>query len=316
MMPLRLPSWLVAVAAVILTSGATASFAADAAVPEPVTFVIYNLKNYLGMDRRVKGELKENAGKPEDEIVPLIAAIAATKPDLLGVCELGDKTHLDDLKSRLKEVGIDLPHTELVRAASGYDRNLALLSRFPIVARNSRDDLSYDIGKTRLPFQRGILDATVAVNEDYQLRLVGLHLKSKREVPEADQAEMRRNEAHLARQHIDGIFASDPDANLIVYGDLNDYPYEPPVKAVRGRYRSPGYLSDLKPADRFGFRWTHHWSYQDIYARIDYALVSDGISKEIDRDRCHIFHPTDWDKASDHRPLVIFVKPMDVVKNK
>ena len=309
----RLPCILAGLAAALIFP---ASAEESPSKPEPVTFVAYNLKNYLGMNRRVKGELVENAGKPEDEIAPLIAAIVAMKPDILGVCELGDQTFMVDLKTRLKKAGIDLPHTELVTAASGWDRNLGLLSRFPIVESHSRDDLAYSIGKTRLPFQRGILDVTIEPNKDYRLRCVGLHLKSKLTVPEADQAEMRRNEAHLARKHIDAIFEANPTVNLLVYGDFNDYPNELPVKSIRGKYRSPGYLTDLKPADRFGFRWTHHWSHQDLYARIDFTLVSDGLSPEIDRDRCHIFHPENWDDASDHRPMVISLTPKEVIRNR
>lgn len=304
-----------AILAVFSVAFSTAT-AADDDDPDSVTFVAYNLWNYLGMDRRVNGELVENAGKPEDQVEVLIAAIVATKPDILGVCELGNDSFLKDLQSRLKKASVDLPHTELVTAASGFDRNLALLTRFPIVDRNSRDDLGYSIGKTKLPFQRGILDVTLALNDNYRLRCVGLHLKSKRDVPEADQAEMRRNEAHLARQHLDDIFTAEPGVNLLVYGDMNDYPQDPPVKALRGKFRSPGYLNDLKPADKFGFRWTHHWSFQDLYSRIDYALVSDGLSREIDRDRCHIFHPENWDEASDHRPMVIYLNPKDVAKKK
>lgn len=279
--------------------------------PPPLTFVAYNLRNYLAMDRRINGETIPGAPKPEKEIAALIAAIAAAKPDILGVCELGDATFLADLQSRLKKTGIDLPNTELVISADGWNRNLGLLTRFPIVARDSRDDLSYQIGKTRLPFSRGILDVTIAPNPNYRFRCVGLHLKSKRDVPEADQAEMRRNEAHLARRHIDGIFDAEPGVNLLVYGDFNDDPIEAPVKEVRGRFGSRGYLTDLRLADKFGFHWTHHWSYADLYARLDYALVSDGLSPEVDRDRSHILHPEDWDTASDHRALVLSILPKD-----
>ena len=281
------------------------------AEPERLTFVAYNLRNYLSMDRRINGEIVEGTPKPEKEIAALIAAIAGVKPDVLGVCELGDASFLADFQKRLQAAGVDLPNTELVISADGWNRNLALLTRFPIVARNSRDDLSYVIGKTKLPFSRGILDVTLSPNPDYRLRCVGLHLKSRREDPEADQAEMRRNEAHLARLHIDTIFEAEPGVNLLVYGDFNDDPIEPPVKEIRGRFGSRGYLTDLRLEDPFGFRWTHYWSYADIYARLDYALVSQGLSPEVDRDRCHILHPVDWDVASDHRPLVLSILPAD-----
>jgi len=278
---------------------------------EPITVVFYNLKNYLSMDRRVEGEVIENGSKPEEEIAPLIEALKVMQPDILGVCEIGDITHLDDLQARLKAAGIELPETELVTAASGFNRNLALLSRFPIIARNSRDDYTYKIGDLKLPFQRGVLDVPLRINPHYHLRYVGLHLKSKREIPEADQALMRLNEARLAREHIDHIFEKEPGTNLLVTGDFNDLRIEPPVKALQGRFGRDDYLTSLMLDDQYGFRWTHHWSFADSYSRFDYMLYSKGISKEIDRDKSHIYHWDGWDKASDHRPLVVNLLPVD-----
>lgn len=283
----------------------------EAEEPDPITLVFYNLKNYLAMERRLDGEIIEDAPKPEREVEAVIEGIVAMQPDVLAVCELGDATFLDDLQSRLKEVGIDLPHTELVTSASGYNRNLALFSRFPISGSDSRDDYTYSLDDNKLPFQRGVLDTKLVISPQYHLRLIGLHLKSKREVPDADQALMRLNEARLARQHIDKIFAEEPGANLIVVGDLNDLRIEPPVKTLQGNFGSDSYLSSLTLADQYGFRWTHHWSYADSYARFDFALYSKGLSPEIERDQSHIYHWDDWDTASDHRPLVIRITPED-----
>lgn len=297
-------------ALVFLLGAAPTAYSQDAAEGE-ITFVAYNLWNYLAMNRRIDGETVDNAPKPDDQIAALIHAIGLAKPDILGVCELGDETFLTDLQSRLKNIGIDLPHTELVTAANQQTRNLALLSRFPIVARHSRDDLSYRINDTAMPLQRGILDVVVAPTTSYRLRCIGLHLKSKREVKEGDQALMRRNEAQLVREHIDAIFKAEPGANLLVYGDFNDTRNEPPVRTLQGRFGTESYLEDLKLADEFGFHWTHHWGWADIYARFDFVLFSRGLSPEIDRKRSYILHPPNWDLASDHRPLVVRLVPED-----
>jgi len=277
----------------------------------PVTLVFYNLKNYLAMERRIDGEVVADASKPESEIKPLIEGIVAMAPDILGVCEIGDAAHVDDLQSRLKAAGIDLPHTEMVTDSAGWNRNLALFSKFPIIARQSRDDYTYVIGDTKHAFQRGVLDVTLAINPQYHLRYVGLHLKSKREVPEGDETIMRLNEARLARQHIDRILEVEPGANLIVGGDFNALRNEPPIKTLQGSFGRPDYLSALTLSDPYGFHWTHHWSFADAYSRFDYALYSEGLGPEIDRDHCRIHHWEDWDKASDHRPLVISIVPVD-----
>lgn len=277
----------------------------------PVTVAFYNLKNYLAMDRRVSGDYVEDAPKPESEIRHIVEALQSINPDILGVCEIGSPEYLEDIRSRLDRVGVSLPHTELVRASSGFDRNLAILSRYPISSSQSRSDYSYRLEGRTFPVQRGILDVNLTIHSNYDLRVILLHLKSKREVEEADQAEMRFNEAHLARKHIDRIFEKTPDANVLVMGDLNDHRHEAPVKAIQGYFASPGYLSPIALSDDYGFRWTHHWEYADSYSRFDYALASRGITGEIDRNRSYIHHWSNWDKASDHRPLVLSLIPVD-----
>jgi endonuclease/exonuclease/phosphatase family metal-dependent hydrolase len=277
----------------------------------PVTLVVYNLENYLAMERRVGGEVVADAPKPEKEVEAVIEGLVATAPDLLGVCEIGDETFVSDLQARLRAAGIDLPHTELVRDAAGWNRNVAFLSRFPIVERRSRDDYAYELDGVRHPFQRGVLDVEVEIAPDYRLRYVGLHLKSKREVPEGDQALMRLNEARLARQHIDRIFEANPEVNLVVAGDFNDYRSEAPVRTLQGAYGTPGYLASLSLADAFGLRWTHYWGFADVYSRIDFVLHSAGMKNEIDRATSRIHHWDNWDKASDHRPLVVKILPED-----
>ena len=281
-------------------------------INEPqVRFMTYNLKNYLPMNRRVDGVAVQDAPKPTDEIEAVVNMIAAGKPDILGVCEIGLEDEIKDLQTRLKNAGLVLPEFEWVRAASDQPRNLALLSRFPIVARHSKSDLSYRIGDRILPFQRGILDVTVAPAPEYRLRLVGLHLKSKREVPEADQALMRRNEADLARSHIDTIFQEEPGVNLLVYGDFNDTRNEMPVRILRGRYGADNYLDDIDAEDRNGHRWTHYWEFADEYARLDFILISKGAKKEFGPENGRIIDLPKWQTASDHRPVTMSLRASD-----
>ena len=215
---------------------------------EPVTFVAYNLKNYLQMDRRVEGEFKRMADKPEKEIAVLVEMIEQTDPDILGLVEIGNEADLSDLQKRLAAAGVDLPHSTWCKGADPF-RHVALLSKFPIVSTKHQSELTYVLDKKTLPFGRGILDATVQVTPDYQLRLLGLHLKSKRPVDEGDQALMRRSEAQLLRDYVDQIISAKPETNLLLFGDFNDTRNEPaaPVEAQL----QPGGLwaASLEPAE-------------------------------------------------------------------
>ena len=261
------------------------------------------------MPRRIDGEVREGAPKPEREKAPLVKMMAEARPDVVAVCEMGTETDLEDLQKRLGSAGVALPHRALVNAADP-ERHLALLSRFPIHDR-SKPILNYRIDSKDLPVQRGILDATLEITPNYRLRVVAVHLKSRREVPEGDQAVMRRNEALLLRGHIDSILSGNPAENILVCGDFNDTRNEPVIKIVQGDFGTKSYLRDLVLTDADGLRWTYYWNLADVYERIDFALVSSGLFPEVLRERSSIVSHKDWLEASDHRPIVIAIRPVE-----
>ncbi|MFM7180601.1 MAG: endonuclease/exonuclease/phosphatase family protein [Verrucomicrobiales bacterium] len=270
------------------------------------TFMSYNLKNYLTMERG-----SSEKPKPENEIKAVIAMITDVKPDILGVCEIGTKEDLLDLQKRLKEAGLDLPNADLCDGPDAY-RSLGLLSRYPIVSTNHQTNLSYQMAGQTFPYNRGIHDAIVEPAPGYRLHLLGTHLKSKRPVDEGDEAEMRRNESRLLRKHIEGIMAAEPDTNLLVYGDMNDTKNTDVILDLKGKEGRPDHLYDLWLRDRFGFTWTHYWITADEYARIDYILYTKSLAPEILKQDSYVHHAPEWFTASDHRPLVVRISPKDV----
>jgi len=294
-LPLFLAVW-------ILTAGAWAQ-------DEAVTFCAYNLKNWLRMQPPAgRAAASEGQDKPEREKRLVVDFMRQIRPDILGVCEIGTPDDLADLQARLKAAGLDLPHTEFNQGADPA-RSLALLSRHPILRRDSRGALPYQLEGETLRFQRGILDATVAVSADLEVRFLGVHLKSKREVAEADQALMRRNEAHLTRLHLDSIFAGQPRPKLVLYGDFNEHRNEPAILEIIGSRAQEGYMIELPVRDRHGLLWTHFWDAADVYSRIDYLFVSRELRPHVDLKHSHVFASDDFDKASDHRPLVLSLRP-------
>ncbi|MEI6033837.1 MAG: endonuclease/exonuclease/phosphatase family protein [Verrucomicrobiae bacterium] len=279
-----------------ITLGALPSRAKDIVVAS------YNLQNYLKMERRVDGKSVPEAAKPAEEIAAAIEIIQKIAPDVLGLVEMGDDEMLKDFQARLKACGSDFPYREWV-AGADPDRHLAVLSRHPIVARNSRDDVPFELGGTRQRIARGILDVTVQLGATFRLRLVGAHLKSRRQIPDFDEKTLRAKEAWLIRKHLDGILEASPGSNVLLFGDLNDTKNEYPVKELIGSPKSPGFMRDLFLTDRHGYRWTHFWSVADVYSRIDYLLVSPRLWPKIAMSRSGISNAGNWFKASDHRAI-------------
>jgi endonuclease/exonuclease/phosphatase family metal-dependent hydrolase len=280
-----------------------------------VRVVAYNLRNWLRMERRLNGEMVTDAPKPEAEKQAVVRILTDVRPDVLGVCEIGTEEDLKDLQSRLQSAGMDLPH-RVIHEGADRSRRLGLLSRFPVVANQSAGELTYEAGDRVHRFQRGLLDATVQVTPDYQLRLIGNHLKSRREVEEGDQAVMRRQEAVLVRTHVETILEAEPQTNLLVYGDFNDTKNEQPIKVIQGRFGDKNHLRDLWLQDADGYRFTYYWNFADSYDRIDFAFISDGLWPEVETKKSFIAKDADWLQASDHRPLVIVVRPREAASRR
>ena len=278
-------------------TGVIAGFAG----PGEIVVASYNLENYLHMERRVGGK-SVLAPKPEKEIQALIQIIKEINPDILGVCEMGSPDDFEDFKQRLSQAGLGYTHFEYV-AGPDQERHLALASRLPITARQSKPDVPFTANGIREKVRRGFLDVTVKISPTEQLRLVGVHFKSKLQGP-VDEALLRRNEAHLLRQHTERILALAPDTELLVYGDFNDTKNEPSLQEIMGPRSAPDHLVDLWLADREGDHWTHYWKFADAYERIDFIFVTGNLLAKYDWARSYVYRSEYWNAASDHRPLV------------
>lgn len=96
--------------------------------------------------------------------------------------------------------------------------------------------------------RRGFLDVSIAITPAYVLRLVGVHLKSKLPIPEGE-ALVRRMEAQLLREHLDGILGENPQVQLLVYGDFNETREEAAIHAVQGSRGALNALHELAAQD-------------------------------------------------------------------
>ncbi len=274
------------------------------ALPDGVRFVAYNVQNWLTMDRQVDGRSQKGSPKPEKERNAVISLIRSQEPDVIGLCEIGAESDVSEIQTMLEAAGHPMPHFHI---SGGGDtvRRLALISKHPIVSTKTRDNLDYRLNGKEYAMQRGILDATVDTPAG-TLRFLGVHLKSKRETDEGDQEQMRRNEAHLLRREIDVILRDDPQAPLVVYGDMNDYRQSSTVRTIHGSgNNNPRSLIMVALKDSRGEYWTHHWTYQDVYSRLDYVFLGRSLRDKISWDDSRIIDDPGWRDASDHRPLLI-----------
>jgi endonuclease/exonuclease/phosphatase family metal-dependent hydrolase len=270
----------------------------------------YNLENYLDQPTETRPQPKSAAAKAK-----IREGIRALKPDVLALQEMGTVNALMELRDSLKAEGLDFPYWEHV---TGSDTNIhvAVLSRFPFTTRRPHTNETFLLGGRRFHVSRGFLEVDVKVTPTYSFTLLTAHLKSKRPVGDADEAEQRWEEAKALRKIIDADLVANPKANLIVLGDLNDTYNSPPIKTVVGRGKHK--LVDTRPAERNGdnlpnpnpayqprnITWTHHYGVEDTYSRLDYILLSPGMVREWKTNETCVLTISNWGLGSDHRPLV------------
>ena len=75
--------------------------------PDGLRFIAYNVENWLTMDRFVDNKQLKNSPKPESEKESVIKLLATNKPDVIGLCEIGEAKDLAEIQESLKAAGLD-----------------------------------------------------------------------------------------------------------------------------------------------------------------------------------------------------------------
>ena len=274
------------------------------------TVASYNVENYF------LSPFGTRKAKPAVSRAKVREAILKIQPDVLALQEIGRRAALNELLAGLKSEGLSYPHIEWVQGPD-LAIHLVVLSRFPFAARKSHLDVEYALDRQRFRVSRGFGEVTIRVNDTYKFTLLNAHLKSKRPVPKASQAEMRLSEARELRRIIEERLKADTNANLMVVGDLNDTQDQPAIRTLLGS-KAPK-LVDLRPCERNGDRaphqqsakfiprrvaWTSFYWKEDSYSRFDYLIASTGMNRELRREGTFVQAMADWGLASDHRLVV------------
>ncbi|MFE0753495.1 endonuclease/exonuclease/phosphatase family protein [Inquilinus sp. NPDC058860] len=115
--------------------------------------------------------------------------------------------------------------------------------------------------------------------------------------------DQREAQAAIVNAYVDGRLAADPDAKVMVVGDLNEFSWNDPLKVLRGDTDGSHVLKDL--ADEL-LSPQERWSYvfEGASQELDHMLATDGVYKSgLEFDIVHT-NAGFADQVSDHDPSV------------
>jgi endonuclease/exonuclease/phosphatase family metal-dependent hydrolase len=197
---------------------------------------------------------------------------------------------------------------------------VAVLSRLPIVACRPHTNDNFLLDGRRFSVSRGFAEVDIQAATNFTFTLIATHLKSRRPVPEADEAQLRLQEAKILRGIVDEHFKADANTKLIVLGDFNNVKSSDSTKEIIGRGKFK--LTDTRPAERNGdntpneiprfeprnVTWTHYYGVEDTYSRIDFILLSPAMARDWVTNETYALTIPNWGVGSDHRPIVATFK--------
>src|ERR1043166_1170036 len=297
------------VRAVVLLSVAL-SLAGTARAADYLRIATYNIENYLDAPAGTRPSKSAEARAKVRE------CLRALQAGVVALQEVGGSNSLAELRASLKSEGLDYPFWEMI---TGHDTNIhvAVLSQVPMTARRPHTNDSFLLYGRRFHVNRGFAEMDIQVNPNFSFTLITAHLKSRLPSAEADEAELREQEALLLREKIDHDFKEHPGLNLVVLGDFNDTKDSLAIRSLMGRGRTA--LIDTRPAERNGdeslkikesryaprtVNWTYFYGKADTYSRIDYILISQAMASRWVPEETWALNMPNWGVASDHRPIV------------
>lgn len=273
-----------------------------------LTFLFWNVHNYgvAGENGLIPGM---NNPKKKEEAEALVSVLAGQRADVLALVEVNSRLALEDLRGRLKERGLDYSYEEFIKR-EGQMRGMALLSRFPLIGKDSRANVPLGNVEEVMPGQgvsacmmRGILSVTVDCPGG--LLNVGIvHFKSRVGEQAGSEGLVRRAEAGRAREWAMEKRKSSPATPLILCGDFNDTPDSPAIRSLLTGQESGIPLRRLAARDSRGETWTHYYRAAETYSLFDYVFYSPASRKSF-RLSASLVDDSLVRKASDHRPVIV-----------
>ncbi len=269
----------------------------------------YNALNFFRSSRGLR--------KKPKSIAALADVIKKEDPDVIAFQEVGDRSVLENFNNQ--HLNGQYPNV-VIFPIGGFQRGIrvAIMSKANVKVIDAKSHWEEQCGTLENCGKRDFLEATFETDTGYQFTVYNAHFKSMRG-GEKETMPKRMSEARVAARIVDEQLTHDPNANIIVAGDMNTHfatKYGNPVIRTLTLVDDNNPDNDLTevmlkdeqpdPTHRGGGR------YQP--SKLDYTFVSKNLLPQLrEAYVAGRFDKNPWKLASDHLPLVTVFEEPDVI---
>ena len=278
----------------------TVSFGQNSKTYKVNTIAFYNLENLFdtendpitfdddrtpdGKDHWTKETYQDKLKNMARVIAEIGADVSGTTPAIIGVCEVENRTVLEDLVNQKplikKDYGIihfNSPDRRGIDVALLYKKKL-----FTPTSYKAKELLIYDDNdKSKRVFTRDQLIVSGILDGD-KINLIVNHWPSRRGGEKRSRSK-RIKAAKLNRQIIDSLFSEDPYAKIITMGDFNDDPTSPSIKKyLKAQQKKEGLsIKELyNPMEDIAKKGLGSLAYRDNWNLFDQIIISTELTKK------------------------------------
>ncbi len=280
---------------------------AEPVKPGQLKVATYNIENLFDVFDDPYTPDERTRVKPREQLEQVAAMIRKLDADIIAFQEI-ENEHV--LKAFITEMLGDMNYKYVACGSTNDGRGIrnAIASRLPIRSITSHRfiDLKLEDDPRLWRFARDLMQVQIELSDQRVLHTFIVHFKSKRDDGADKQgASWRLAEATAVKRIIDGLLKADPQAWIIMTGDLNDTPESAPVQKL------------LAPADtEGGSRLTDlhaHLTGEEAVSylkkphrdRIDYIMTSPALTRRLVKESAVIVNSdTDLTAGADHAPVV------------
>lgn len=275
----------------------------EAAAPLRVRIVNWNVQNFFndvadspelggtctGTDTTCESVV--TSAEYQAKLGHVLAVLSPLAPDIAVMPEVENEAVATAIADGLG----DHPHVAVSHGNDPRGIDVAVISRFAFdrVVRHNDEFFHASVDpSTTYKFARDCLELHSTINGRHVV-LLAVHLKAEQD----DASKQKRvAEAEQIRRIAAAVLLGDPSAAIVLLGDFNSTPDEPPMVTLRGA--APNALTSVAANVVAAERWSFGGD-----RLIDDQLLDAAMLPWLDAASVHLEHSTTVDLASDHSPL-------------